>query len=67
MAGLTIKDIEVALNAYVSVCDWETLMKSIKFPEAMVPMAYARLTELTLHQIEVRVIFHSLLIAFNSV
>ena len=40
MACLTIKDIEAALNACVSVRDWEALTESIQIPEVMVLMAY---------------------------
>ena len=67
MACLTIKDIEAALNVCVSVRDWETSTESIQFPKATVPMVYARLTELTLHEIEVSFMFHSLVIAFHSI
>ena len=67
MACLTVKDIEAALNLHVSVRDWETLTESIQIPEVMVLMAYARLTELTLQEIEVRFIFHFLVMASHSI
>ena len=67
MACLSVKDIEAAFNIYVSVRDWETLTELIKIPKVMVPMAYARLTELTVHEIKVMFVFHSLVIAIHSI
>lgn len=67
MACLTVKDIEAALNACVTVRDWEMLTESIQIPEVMVPMAYARLTELTLQEIEVSFLFHLPVIAFHTI
>ena len=67
MACSTVMDIEAALNLYVSVRDWETLTESIQIPEVILPMAYARLTELTLEEIEVSFIFHWLVSAFHSI
>ena len=67
MAFTSVDDFQAALNACVSVRDWETLTKSIQIPEVMVPMAYARLTELTLEEIEVRFMFHWLVSAFHSI
>ena len=61
------KDIEAALNACVSVRDWETLTESIQIPKVILPMAYTRLTELTLEEIEVSFIFHWLVSAFRSI
>ena len=43
MAFTSVDDFQTALNACVSVRDWETLTESIQIPEVMVPMAYARL------------------------
>ena len=49
MAFVTdVREFQALLDACVSVRDWETLTESIQIPEVMVPMAYARLTELTL-------------------
>ena len=53
MACLTVKDIEAALNTCVTVREWEMLTESIQIPEVMVPIAFARLTELTVQEIEV--------------
>ena len=55
MAYLTVKDIKAALNTSVTVPDWEKLTESIQIPEVMVPMAFARLTELTVQDIEVKI------------
>ena len=58
-------NLRALLDACVSVRDWKTaLTELIQFPEVMVPMAYARLTDLTLEQIEVRFIFISSLAPF---
>ena len=66
MAYTSVDDFQTALNACVSVRDWETLMESIQIPEVVVPMAYARLTELTLEEIEVSFIIIGLLAPFTS-
>ena len=62
-----VREFQALLDACVSVRDWEiALTKSIQIPEVMVPMAYARLTDLTLEQIEVRFIFIGSLAPFTS-
>ena len=60
-------DVQALLDACVSVRDWETLTASIQIPELILPMAHARLTELTLEEIEVRFMFHWLVSAFHSI
>ena len=66
MAFVTdVIDLQAALSACLSVRDWETLTESIQIPEVMVPMAYARLTELTLEEIEVSFIIIGLLAPFT--
>ena len=65
MAFTGVDDFQAALNACVSVRDWETLTESIQIPEVMVPMAYARLTELTLEEMEVSFIIIGLLAPFT--
>ena len=65
MAFTSVDDFQTALNACVSVRDWETLTESIQIPEVMVPMAFARLTELTLEEIEVSFIIIGLLAPFT--
>ena len=62
-----VREFQALLDACVSVRDWETLTESIKISEVMVPMASARLTDLTLEEIEVRFIFHWLVSAFHSI
>ena len=65
MAFVTdVREFQTLLDACVSVRDWETLTESIQIPEAILPMAYARLTELTLEEIEVSFIFIGLLAPF---
>ena len=68
MAFVTdVCEFQALLDACLSVRDWETLTESIQIPEAILPMAYARLTELTLEEIEVRFMFHWLVSAFHSI
>ena len=62
-----IREIKALLDACVSVRDWETLTESIQIPKVILPMAYARLTALTLEEIEVSFIFHWLVSAFRSI
>ena len=65
-----INDFQTALNACVSglsVHDWEMLTELIQIPEVMVPMAYAMLTELTIQEVEVSLIFYWLVIVFQSI
>ena len=57
MAFTSVDDFQTALNACVSVRDWETLTESIQIPEVILPMAHARLS----------FIFHWLVIAFHSI
>ena len=61
------REFHALLDACVSVRDWETLTESIQISEVMVPMAYARLTDLTLEEIDIRFIFHWLVSAFHSI
>ena len=55
MAFTSVDEIQTALNACVSVQDWEMLMNSTQIPEVLVPMAYVRLSELTAQEIPVSV------------
>ena len=48
-----VTDLQAALNAYVTVRDWEMLMEAVLIPEEWMAMAYARLTELTVQELEV--------------
>ena len=56
MAFTSVDEIQTALNACVSVQNWEMLMNSTQIPEVLVPMAYARLSELTVQGLEVSLI-----------
>lgn len=42
-----------ALNSCLSVRDWEILTGAIRIPENFVPMAYARLAQLTVQEFKV--------------
>ena len=65
MAFVTdVRKFQTLWDACASVRDWET---SIQVPEVIVLMAYARLTDLTIEEIEVRFIFHWLVSAFHSI
>ena len=67
MAFVTdVREFEALLDACLSVRDWETLMKSIQIPEAILSMNHARLTELTLEEIEVSY-NHWFFSAFHSI
>ena len=46
-------DLQAALNACLSVRDWEMLTETVQIPENFVPLALARLTELTLEELQV--------------
>ena len=51
-------DLQAALSACLTVRDWEMLTEAVQIPENFVPLAFARLTELTLQDIEVSFILH---------
>ena len=68
MAFITdVREFQALLDACVSVRNRETLTESIQIPKVILPMAYARLTALTLEEIEVSFIFHWLVSAFRSI
>ena len=46
-------DLQAALSACLTVRDWEMLMEAVLIPEEWMPMAFARLTELTLEELQV--------------
>ena len=46
-------DLQAALSACLSVRDWEMLTEAVQIPENFVPLALARLTELTLQELQV--------------
>ena len=48
-----VTDLQAALSACVTVRDWKMLMEAVLIPEEWMAMAYARLTELTVQELEV--------------
>ena len=58
-------DLQAALSACLSIRDWEMLTETVQIPENFVPLAYARLTELTLEEIEVSFVIFGLLAPFT--
>ena len=46
-------DLQAALSACLTVRDWEMLTEAVQIPENFVPLALARLTELTLQELQV--------------
>ena len=46
-------DLQAALSACLTVRDWEMLTEAVEIPENFMPLAYARLTELTVQELEV--------------
>ena len=46
-------DLQAALSACLTVRDWEMLMEAVEIPENFMPLAFARLTELTVQELEV--------------
>ena len=46
-------DLQAALSACLTVRDWEMLTEAIEIPENFMPLAFARLTELTVQELEV--------------
>ena len=46
-------DLQVALSACLPVRDWEMLPEAVEIPENFMPLAFARLTELTVQELEV--------------
>ena len=54
MAFLTnVVDLQAALSACLTVRDWEMLTVAVLIPDEWITMAYARLTELTVQELEV--------------
>ena len=46
-------DLQAALSACLSVRDWEMLTEAVQIPENFVPLAFERLLELTVQELEV--------------
>ena len=54
MAFLTnVVDLQAALSACLTVRNWEMLTEAVLIPNEWMTMAYARLTELTVQELEV--------------
>ena len=73
MAFLTnVVDLQAALSACLTVRDWEMLTEAVLIPDEWMTMAYARLTELTVQELEVScnilldLCFHSLFFLTDS-
>ena len=48
-----VVDLQAALNACLTLRDWEMLTETVQIPENFVPLALARLTKLTLQELQV--------------
>ena len=48
-----VVDLQAALSACLTVRDWEMLTEAVLIPDEWMTMAYARLTELTVQELEV--------------
>ena len=48
-----VVDLQAALNACLTVRDGEMLTEAVEIPENFMPLAFARLTELTVQELEV--------------
>ena len=46
-------DLQAALSACLTVRDWEMLTEAVQISENFMPLAFARLTELTVQELEV--------------
>ena len=49
----TVFDLQAALSACLTVHDWEMLTEAVEIPENFIPLAFERLTELTVQELEV--------------
>ena len=59
MAFVTnVREFQALLDGCSSTHDWELLLESILIPDEWIPMAYARLSELTAQEIPVTNLFH---------
>ena len=48
-----VVDLQAALSACLTVRDWEMLTEAVEIPENFIPLAFARLTELAVQELEV--------------
>ena len=59
MAFITnVREFQALLDGCSSTHDWKLLLESILIPDEWIPMAYARLSELTAQEIPVTNLFH---------
>ena len=66
MAFVTdVRESQTLLDACSSTQEWQMLMDSVLIPDEWMAMAYARLTELTVQEIEVSFIIIGLLASFT--
>ena len=49
----TVFDLQAASSACLTVHDWEMLTEAVEIPENFMPLAFERLTELTVQELEV--------------
>ena len=61
-----VADLQAALSACSTVRDWEMLTEAVEIPENFMPLAFARLTELTVQELEVSCNILLDLFFFNS-
>ena len=58
MAFITnVDELQALLDACSSTHDWEFLLESVLIPDEWIPVAYARLSELTAQEIPVSILF----------
>ena len=58
MAFVTnVREFQALLDSCSSTHDWELLLESILIADEWIPMAYARLSELTAQEIPVSILF----------
>ena len=58
MAFITnVCEFQALLDGCSSTHDWDLLLESILIPDEWIPMAYARLSELTAQEIPVSILF----------
>ena len=48
-----VVDLQAALSACLTVRDWKMLTEAVEIPENFMPLAFTRLTELTVQELEV--------------
>ena len=59
----TVDELQALLDACSLTQELELLIQSILIPDEWIPMAYARLSELTAQEIPVSILFHLLVLS----